>query len=182
MFSVTTRRSTSSVSNNLSRAALLALVVACGESKEERTQTAIKAVSAESALAVAVDARPLSPLWDVDRASERLVRAGIAPRRITPTPDVPPFFSAATSSAAFHVGRDGEVRVFIFADSAARRRATGALDERTVAPAGAGSPWAERPMLIVGQNLAAVMLGGRDQLRERVQLALEAGLPMPAKE
>lgn len=163
-------------------ALVTALVTACGESKEERLQTAIKAVSAESALAVAVEARPLSPLWDVDRASERLFRAGIAPRRITPTPAVPPFLAAATSSAAFHVGRDGEVRVFIFADSGARRRATEALDARTVAPAGTSSPWPDRPLLIVGQNLAAVMLGGRDQLRERVQLALEAGLPMPAKE
>ena len=182
MLSAIARRVTQRVRNNLSRAALVALALACGESREQRAQTAIKAVSAESALAVAVEARPLSPLWDVDRASERLVRAGIAPRRITPTPDVPPFLSAATSSAAFHVGRDGEVRVFIFADSAARRRVTEALDERTVAPAGAASPWPERPLLIVGQNLAAVMLGGRDQLRERVQLALEAGLPMPAKE
>lgn len=170
---------------NLSWTALLALTIACGDSSEERRQTAIKAVSAESALAVAVEARPLSQLWDIDRASERLFRAGIAPRRIAPTPVVPPFLSSATSSAAFHVGRDGEVRVFIFGDSAARRRATAGLDDSTVAPAGTSSPWPERPMrplLIVGQNLAAVMLGGGDQLRERVQLAFEAGLPMPAKE
>jgi hypothetical protein len=182
MLSATTRRSARIVRINLTWPALLVLAGACGDSREEQLQTAIKAVSAESALAVAVEARPLTQLWDVDRASERLVRAGIAPRRIAPTPAVPSFLAGATASAAFHVGRDGEVRVFIFADSTARRRATDALDERTVAPPGAISPWPERPLLIVGQNLAAVMLGGRDLLRERVQLALEAGLPMPAKE
>ena len=144
-------------------------------------QAEIKAVSAESATAAAVQARPLSPLWDVDRAAERLFRAGIAPRRITPAPDVPSYFATATSSAAFHVGRDGEVRVYMFADSAARRRVTEALDTRTAAPRGTSNPWEDRPLLIVAQNLAAVMIGGSDQLRERVQLALEAGLPMPAR-
>ena len=135
------------------------------------------AVQAESITAAAVAARPASPLWDVDRVSERLVRAGVAPRRIDPAPAVPPFFSTATASAAFSVGRGGELRVFIFADSVARRRATSALDSATASPRGAPMAWPKEPLLIVGQNFAGIMMGGTDVLKERVQLALEAGLP-----
>jgi hypothetical protein len=135
------------------------------------------AVRAESANAAAVAARPKSPLWDVALVSERLVRAGVAPRRIEPSPPVPVFFSKATASAAFNVGRGGELRVFIFADSAARRRATDGLDSATASPRGAAMAWASAPRLIVGQNFAAIMMGGTDVLKERVQLALEAGLP-----
>jgi hypothetical protein len=135
------------------------------------------AVRAESANAAAVAARPKSQLWDVGRVSERLVRAGVAPRRIEPAPQVPAFFSAAIASAAFNVGKGGELRVFIFADSAARRKTTDALDTTTASPRGAPSVWPQPPRLIVGQNFAGIMMGGTVVLKERVQLALEAGLP-----
>lgn len=110
------------------------------------------------------------------------MRAGVAPRRVTPTPEVPAFLASATESGAFHVGRTGEVRVFIFRDSAARSRVTSALNEKTAAPRDGLFSWGDRPFLIVGQNMAAVMISGTDALRERVQLTLEAGLPMPAKQ
>lgn len=135
------------------------------------------AVRAESANAAAVAARPKSQLWDVDRVSERLVRAGVAPRRIEPSPAVPEFFSKATANAAFNVGHGGELRVFIFADSTARRRATEGLDSATASPRGAASVWPKEPRLIVSQNFAGIMMGGTAVLKERVQLALEAGLP-----
>ena len=135
------------------------------------------AVRAESANAAAVAARPKSQLWDVDLVSERLVRAGVAPRRIEPPPRVPDFFSTATASAAFNVGRGGELRVFIFADSVARRRATQGLDSATASPRGAAIAWPSTPLLIIGQNFAGIMMGGTAVLKERVQLALEAGLP-----
>jgi hypothetical protein len=136
----------------------------------------IAAVRAESATAAAVAARPSSALWDVDRVSERLVRSGVAPRRMDPPPKAPAFFATATTTGAFAVGRSGELRVFVFRDSLARKRVTDGLDPATASPRGAAVAWAQAPVLIVVQNLAAVMLGGSATLQERVQLALEAGL------
>jgi hypothetical protein len=138
------------------------------------------AIRAESATAVAVSQRAPSGAWDADRVSERLVRSGVAPRRVEPSPEVPGFFRDAIESASFVVGRGGELRVYIFADSAARRRATDALDPRTASPRGAPRAWPLDPVgptLILNGNLAAVLLGGTSALHERVQLGLEAGLP-----
>ncbi len=140
---------------------------------------AIARVRAESATASAVAAIPAAGLWDVDRVSERLVRSGVAPRRVEPVPPKPTFFATATASAAFSVGRGGELRVFVFADSTARIRATAALDPATASPRGATTAWPAPPLLIVSQNLAAVLLGGSATLQERVQLALEAGVSSP---
>lgn len=130
---------------------------------------------------MAVAQRPASALWDPDRVSERLVRSGVAPRRVEPTPEVPAFLAGVTESASFVVGRGGELRVFIYADSVARRRVTDALDPRTASPRGAARAWPLDPVgptLIVNGNLAAVLMGGTSALHERVQLALEAGLPL----
>ena len=132
---------------------------------------------AESATAAAVTARPQSRLWDVDRVSERLVRSGVAPRRITPVPAAPAFFAGAESTGAFNVGRGGELRVFIFRDSLARRRATDTLDPATASPRGGPPAWPQASVIVVQNNLAAVLLGGDETLVERVTLALEAGLP-----
>jgi hypothetical protein len=136
------------------------------------------AIRAESAAASAAAARAPSESWDVEAVSERLVRAGVAPRRIDPAPEAPEFL-AHTITAAFALGRDGELRVFIFPDSGARRRVTGRFDPVTATPRGADFHWPRTPLLIVQQNLAAIMMGGTEALRERVQLALEAGLPPP---
>ena len=161
--------------------ALVALVCACSERPEPDPGPALdsatlSAIRAESVTAAAVAARPPSALWDVDRVSERLVRAGVGPRRIDSVPPAPSFFRDA-HAAVFAVAGGGQLRVFIFPDSARRRAATDELDPLTVAPPGATSPWPSEPLLIVSNNLAAVMLGSRPVQRERVQLALEAGLP-----
>jgi len=105
-----------------------------------------------------------------------LTRAGVAPRRLDEQPEVPPFFNGAVG-VAFAVGRGGELRVFIFADTLARVAVTARLDPFTAAPRGGSYSWPSPPLLAVSQNLIAVMLGGNSALRERVQLAIEAGLP-----
>jgi hypothetical protein len=153
------------------------VLAACGPSEAAKKKADIAAVAAESTKAVTVASRAPSGLWDVDGASERLVRAGVAPRRIDPAPKVPPFLAGATASGAFHVGRDAEVRIYIFADSAARRRATDAMNPATGSPRGSAGAWEQPSILVVAQNLAAIVIGGPDVLKERVQLALEAGLP-----
>ncbi len=156
--------------------ALLVVSAACADTKEQKIAKTIAAVRAESATAVSVATRPTSVLWDVDRVSERLVRSGVAPRRMKPAPDVPKFFASAKETGGFLVGRDGELRVYVFADSVARRRVTDSLDAKTVSPPGT-HVWHDQAMLIVAQNMAAVLLRGNGTLQERVQLALEAGLP-----
>jgi hypothetical protein len=161
-------------------AALLVFAAACGGVDRRAEGPALDsatraAIRAESVTASAVAARPPSALWDVDRVAERLVRAAVGPRRIEPPPAVPPFLAGATT-AAFTVARGGEVRVFLFRDSTQRRAVTELLDPATAAPVGVPSPWPSPPLLIISGNLAAVMLGSTPVQRERVQLALEAGL------
>lgn len=160
---------------------LLVLLSGCGPSEEKQLEVKAAAISAESAKAVAVAARPSTGLWDLDHVSERLVRSGVAPRRITPTPESPDFFAGAKETGAFSVGRGGELRVFVFRDSTARRKVTEALDRQTATPKGQTRWWPKDAVLIVVQNLAGVMMGGTDRLKERVQLGLEAGIAGPSK-
>jgi hypothetical protein len=115
-------------------------------------------------------------LWDIDRVSERLVRSGMAPRRVEPAPAPPAFLASAKATAAFAVGREGDLRVFIFTDSIARRKVTESLDPMTASPMGQPVAWSSAPVLIIVQNLVAVMMKGTPRLQERVQLALEAGI------
>jgi hypothetical protein len=95
---------------------------------------------------------------------------------VTPVPSAPEFFGTARETAAFEVGRGGDLRVFIFRDSLERRRVTESLDPATASPRGQPVAWPAAPVLIVVQNLAAVMMGGSARLQERVQLVLEAGI------
>ena len=157
------------------------LLTSCGTSEEKQLEARGAAIAAESAKAVAVAARPSTGLWDLDHVSERLVRSGVAPRRITPVPESPDFFAGAKETGAFSVGRGGELRVFVFTDSLARRRVTEALDRQTASPKGQTRWWPKDAVLIVVQNLAGVMMGGSDRLKERVQLGLEAGIAGPSK-
>jgi len=159
----------------------VAVAAACGQERAPGTLThkdsvAIAAVQAESARASRVAAARPTGLWDLDAVSERLVRSGVAPRRMTPAPKVPRFFASAKETGAFYVGRDAELHVFVFSDSVARKLVTDKLDTATAAPPGTLlSPWPKTPLLIVVQNLAAVVFGGSPRLQERVQLGLEAG-------
>lgn len=106
---------------------------------------------------------------------DRLVRTGLAPRALeTRVPEAawmqqPPIALAAGG---------GEIFAWIYPDSTARRRVTDGLDAETGAPPGSASPF-EPPMLfIVQNNLALVVRGGTMRNIERVQLAIEAGLPV----
>lgn len=73
------------------------------------------------------------------------------------------------------------VHAYLNADSAARRPATGGLDSLHLAPKGVASPYPFPRLLIVQNNLAAVLIGGSERQQERVSLALTAGLPASTK-
>jgi hypothetical protein len=158
---------------------ILGSVVACGDPPPRSPAVdpaMVAAISAESARAAVVSQLPPSSRWDLGRLSERLVRAGVNPRAEDTLPTVPEYARGA-DVGRFRVGRGGDLVIFLFADSTARRSVTDQLDPLTAAPPGAGAPWGDSPVLIISGNLMAVLVGGSSSLRERVQLAIEAGLP-----
>jgi hypothetical protein len=72
----------------------------------------------------------------------------------------------------------GEVYVWIYADSTARRGVTDRLDPETGVPPGTTSPFAPPMIFVTNNNLAAIITGGTEQNIERIMLALQAGLPV----
>ena len=155
-------------------------LVACTSPDERRAQRAAverAAVSAESAKALVARALPATGMWDEARLVERLVSAGLAPQAI----------AGATGEAwwrvpviAFRVG-NATLRAYVYADSAARRRVTDALDTLSLAPHGTPGPYSLPHLLITNNNIAAVLIGGSERQQERVSNALMAGLPPSAK-
>lgn len=106
---------------------------------------------------------------------DRLVRTGVLPRALEGAPPSAPWMQQPP--IALSAG-GGEVYVWIYADSAARKRVTDALDARNAAPAGQTSPFALPMAFVVNNNLAAVISGGTERNQERITLALQAGLPV----
>ena len=72
----------------------------------------------------------------------------------------------------------GEVYVWIYADSTARRAVTDRLDPESGVPPGTTSPFAPPVVFVTNNNLAAIITGGREENIERIMLALQAGLPV----
>jgi hypothetical protein len=164
------------------RAVLLALAVvsACSPSTEKPArveQAARAAIAAESSVAAAAAVTPSTGKWDEPHLVERLVNAGLAPRAMH---DQKGEDYWKVPVLAYQLGRN-TLHVYLYADSLARRAVTAALDTLTAAPRGRSDVYPPRHILIVQNNLAAVMVGGTDTQQERVRLALEAGLPAPSR-
>lgn len=159
----------------------LAAATGCGSDRrvEREEQAARLEVASSESTATRVAARvaavPSTGLWTEDHLLDRLVRAGVAPRRMDEPAAGPEWMGGPP--IAYHAG-GGMVLAWIFADSAARRAITDPLDPATAAPAGRVPPF-ESPMIFVVQNnLAAVITGGSETNQERIALALQAGLPV----
>jgi hypothetical protein len=157
-------------------AAVITLVacVSPAEKREREAAVARSAVAVESAKAAAVATQPVTDQWDEPHLVERLVRSGLAPQALSGE-KTEPYWGVPVH--AYRVG-GATLRAYIFTDSAARHRITDALDSLTMAPPGKPSPYPLPRMLIVQNNLAAVVLGGNERQQERVSLALAAGLPV----
>ncbi|MDQ3696653.1 MAG: hypothetical protein M3373_01320 [Gemmatimonadota bacterium] len=67
-----------------------------------------------------------------------------------------------------------DLQVFVYRDTAARAADSRGLDSSTVTPRGGRVDWPTRPHLITSGNLLAILLTPREQLAERVSLALTA--------
>ena len=170
------------MTNNM-RVALLAITAsaaACTSAAEKQAQAEAKArteIAAESSKAAVAASLPLTGKWDEPHLVERLVRAGLAPRALH---GVKPEEFWKVPVLAYQVG-PSELHVYLYADSAARRAVTSTLDTVMAAPPGRAGVYPLDHILVMQNNLAAVLVGGSEAQKERVRLALEAGLPVPRK-
>ena len=145
-----------------------------GAENQARAERAARtAIAAESSTATLAASMPSTGKWDEPHLVERLVRAGLAPRAMRDAKAEEywhaPVLAYQLGSAILHA--------YIYPDSLARRDVTRTLDAVTASPRGKVGPYPLRHILIVQNNLAAVLVGGSDTQQERVRLALEAGLP-----
>jgi len=156
-------------------ASALALI-ACGE--DPRVARQAKAQREVEAVQQQVRAAPRAPStgrWNEAQLTQRLVDAGLAPH---PDDSMPTHPRYPVTPVGYRVGK-AHLIAWIFADSVARRSASSGVDTLTAIPKGQPNPWAEPPMFVVQNNLMAVVVGGSDRQRERVRLAIEAGLSAP---
>jgi hypothetical protein len=119
------------------------------------------------------DGCPETGAWQRCSIEKRLERAGLVAK---PLPDTARVALFSVPGLRYDVGR-GELQVYLYPDSAARKRDTGALDPTRAARPGEAAPWNTQATLITSGNMAAVYLGVNATQAERVQLALGAGLP-----
>ncbi len=142
--------------------------------KAREAKAARSAVAAESARAVVAASTPAAGKWDEAHLVERLVRAGLAPQALA-NEQSQRYWGVPLK--AYRVGR-ATLYAYIYPDSSARRRLTAGLDSLTAAPRGEASPYESPRILIVQNNLAAVLVGGSDRQQDRVSLAIGAGVPL----
>jgi len=152
------------------------LLTACGQDprvvQQAKARREVEAVQEQVRAAPRVQS---TGRWDAAQLTQRLVSAGLAPH---PDDSVPTHPNFSVKPIGYRVGK-AHLLAWIFADSAARRAASAGVDTLTAIPKGQPNPWAEPPMFVVQNNLMAVVVGGSDRQRERVRLAIEAGLSSP---
>ena len=162
-----------------SLALITVFLVAC-ESAADRQARLEKAgrtaIAAESTVAAAAAELPSTGKWDEPHLVERLVRAGLAPQA-RPGEKAEPYWKAPLH--AYQVGA-AMLHVYLYPDSLARRAVVATLDTLQAAPKGTAGVYPMPHILIVQNNLAAVLIGGSETQQERVRLAIEAGLPAPS--
>lgn len=153
------------------------VAIACGgEAREaaEQAQTRAAIADAEST-ATRAAAMPATGLWTQAHLMDRLVRTGVLPRAREGVPPDAPWMGQPP--IALNAG-GGEVYAWIYADSAARKAVTDALDANSATPPGRTSPFAIPMVMVINNNLVAVVTGGSVANQERIMLALQAGLPV----
>ena len=157
--------------------ALVVVVSACGGEERARQQVAVERAAQAEAVTQSQRAAlaPSTGRWTEEHLLDRLVRAGVAPRKAPDQPAGPEWMKSPPLKV---LAGGGEVHAWIFADSTARRAVTDSLDAVTGTPAGRTVPFAAPLRFVVQNNLAAFISGGTETNQERIALALEAGLPV----
>lgn len=157
---------------------LAGLVTACGdrdakvaaEQQAVRSSMAVAETTARQAAALPSDGK-----WTEAHLMDRLLRAGVAPRASDrPMPATPWMGQPAIALLA----GGGEVYAWIYGDSLARKAVTDPLDPAAAAPPGTVTPFPPPMLFVTNNNIAVVITGGRVTNHERIQLAIQAGLPV----
>jgi hypothetical protein len=104
---------------------------------------------------------------------ERLDRAGLAPRVQAARVSEPPLTS---SGVAILLG-NSELRVFLYADRAAREYDQAKLDTHKYITAAEPVSMRVEPTVIASENVLAILRSRNDEQRERVDNAITAGPP-----
>jgi len=154
--------------------ALLLVVTACG-GKEAPKATSSAAPASPTGAAPAKPACPRTGHWSECQVFARLEQAGVAPRREGEIRDLP------RVAAAPHVYTIGSamVAVYLFADTASRAAAARQLDTLHFVSPAASLTMRNEATAIQNDNLLALLFSQRDQTRERVSDAFQAGAPQP---
>jgi hypothetical protein len=162
-----------------------AIAVACGGSDRGSATGHLRSADSGDARAAATlgdsradstSSKPICPAtgqWQLCSVLERLDRAGLAPRQDSGRVTEPPLTS---SGVAIRLGRS-ELRIFLYADRAARERDQATLDSGKYVSASAPLSMKVEPTLITTENLLAILRSRSDHQRERVSDALTAGPP-----
>jgi hypothetical protein len=159
---------------------LLCLCACACSAENPREAPAVRARSGVEAVAQQARRAPgtaSTGRWDEPQLTQRLVNAGLAPRPDDSLPSHPDY---KVKPVGYRVGR-AHLLAWFFADSSARKSVSAFIDTLTAIPRGQATAWAEPPTFVMQNNLIAVLVGGSDRQRERVRLAIEAGLPAPPK-
>jgi hypothetical protein len=158
----------------LARVMLVLVPLACGGGDEEAAQAApeVPAAAAGDSAGTASGCPETGP-WQQCSVEKRIERAGLV---ATALPDTARKDFMAVPGLRYDLGR-GELQLYLYADSVARKRDTDRLDPERAAPPGQGGGWSTRARLITSNNMAAVLLTTNETLAERVALALGAGMP-----
>jgi hypothetical protein len=115
---------------------------------------------------------PMVGLWRRCSVEERLERSGFGLRALPAEVRQP---GLAIAGHAYRLG-DAELQLFLYADTAAARREAAAVDPDEAEPSDARGIL-RPPAVIHSANLVALLFNNNDRQKERVELALTAGLP-----
>jgi hypothetical protein len=164
----------------LALVAVAAASAACRENaSEERGQSAATVVDTGAVGATGAARASAKPLcsatgaWQVCSVVERLDRAGLAPRQGPGGVQEAPL---SAPGVAILLGRS-ELRIFLYADRAARERDQAKLASTKYVAASEPLSMQAEPTLIASENLLAILRSRNDHQRERVSDALTAGPP-----
>jgi hypothetical protein len=132
---------------------------------------------AQRAQDVAHSPCPADGWWKECSVTARLLAAGMGVH----LDSVPARDSAiATPGILYHIGR-GTLKVFLFADSAARKAAVAKLDTTGFIGYEATQVYPPRTSLLQSANLLALLVSQSESQRQRIGDAVTAGPPQGAK-
>jgi hypothetical protein len=161
---------------------LIPLALACGQGESRPADSGRPVVTEiaeiDTALAPPGGCRR-EGLWQWCAVLDRMERAGVI---LTPTTDVPPGDLLRGERRTFQVGAgEDALHVYLYPSVPDRQRDTDALDSALVAPRGERRSYVVQPLLVTSNNLAALVITPNERTRERLALALSAGLPQPPR-